>query len=45
MITKSNQMKGFNKLNRKQGNKKRVDKHDQNKKKDKEMVGNKIETK
>ena len=44
MIIKSNQMQGFNKLNRKQDSKKGVDKHDQNKKRDKERIGNKIET-
>ena len=32
-------------MERKQDSKKRVYKHDQNKKKDKERIGNKIETK
>ena len=31
IIIKSNQMQGFNKLNGKQDNKNRVDKHDQDK--------------
>ena len=44
MIIKSNQTQGFSKLNRKQDNEKRVEKHDQNRKKDKrERIGYKIE--
>ena len=37
-------MQGFNELNRKQDNKERVAKCEQNKKKNKERIGNKIET-
>ena len=44
MIIKSDQTQGFNKLNRKQDNKKRVEKHDQNRNKDKRgRMGHKIE--